>query len=287
MEKWFIESNFFKPVNSSMTFADVVKNNVCMSKKDKNVPLVAVQGRSQQRKPPELVKEVSGNTQAPHLTLEKENRLVTKPVVADPPHDPIPCFNKFAPLIDTEHELCIDNMDICKQFNTDDDYGFAAQGPGADSPAEKLPIDRNDNFDTLLVKKKLDKEIISQAQACKDYQACKNQMEVPFGVIPLSPLLVYTGPTICNKSVSDPLLAHKLVRQSGRPKFLGSCIPVHSKLNIQNWRHYLQDFGDKQLVDLLEYSFPLDFDRDTPLLSTEENHASAKNFYKGCLHLYY
>ena len=48
------------------------------------------------------------------------------------------------------------------------------------------------------------------------------------------------------------------------------------KLNIKNWRFYLHDFWDKQLVDLLEYGFPLDFDSDAPLLSTEENHASAK-----------
>ena len=40
----------------------------------------------------------------------------------------------------------------------------------------------------------------------------------------------------------------------------------------------MQDFWDKQLVDLLEYGFPLDFDRDAPLMSTEENHASAKIF---------
>ena len=31
-------------------------------------------------------------------------------------------------------------------------------------------------------------------------------------------------------------------------------------------------------MDLLEYGFPLDFDRDAALLSTEDNHASAKNF---------
>ena len=31
-------------------------------------------------------------------------------------------------------------------------------------------------------------------------------------------------------------------------------------------------------MDLLEYGFPLDFDRDAPLLSTEENRACAKKF---------
>ena len=59
-KKWFHEGSSFKPVVPSITFADVVKNNVFMSQKGKNCPLVAVQGRSQQRKPPELVKEVSG-----------------------------------------------------------------------------------------------------------------------------------------------------------------------------------------------------------------------------------
>ena len=70
-QKWFSDSYSFKPVNSSVAFADVVKNNVFMSKKGKNTPLVAVQGRSQQCKPPELVKEVSDKTQMAHLTMEK------------------------------------------------------------------------------------------------------------------------------------------------------------------------------------------------------------------------
>ena len=82
---------------SSVAFADVVKNNVFMSKKDKNTPLVAVQGRSQQCKPPELVKEVSGKTQMAHLTIERKDRFVKKPVLAGSPYDSLPCFNKYAP----------------------------------------------------------------------------------------------------------------------------------------------------------------------------------------------
>ena len=54
-KKWFHDSSIFKPVVPSLTFADVVKNNVFVSQKCKNSPLVAVQERSQQRKPPELV----------------------------------------------------------------------------------------------------------------------------------------------------------------------------------------------------------------------------------------
>ena len=85
------------------------------------------------------------------------------------------------------------------------------------------------------------------------------------------------GPNTDNNQVSDPLLAHKLIRQPCCPNFLGTRIPVDSKLNIKNWLFYLHDFGDKQLVDLLEHGFSLDFDRDASLLLTEENHASAKN----------
>ena len=127
-------------------------------------------------------------------------------------------------------------------------------------------------------RKKLSYDIISQVKACKDYKACKKQMGEPFGVIPLSLLLVYTGKNTSNNRVGDPLLAHRLVRQSGCPNILGCRIPVDSKLQFKNWRSYLHDFWDKQLVDLLEYGFPLDFDRDAALLSTEDNHASAKHF---------
>ena len=56
---------------------------------------------------------------------------------------------------------------------------------------------------------------------------------------------------------------------------MGIRIPVASKLNIKNWKYYLADYWHKQLVDLLEFGFPLDFDRTFELQSTEENHALA------------
>ena len=90
--------------------------------------------------------------------------------------------------------------------------------------------------------------------------------------------MVYSGPNSNNVPVSDPLVAHRFVRESGCPNFRGRCIPVDSKLNIQNLRYYLANFLDKQLLDLLKFDFALDFDRNGPLTSTEENHASATNF---------
>ena len=58
---------------------------------------------------------------------------------------------------------------------------------------------------------------------------------------------------------------------------MGIRIPVSSKLNIKNWRYYLADYWDQQLVDLLEFGFPLDFDRNSELQSSEENHASGRD----------
>ena len=81
-----------------------------------------------------------------------------------------------------------------------------------------------------------------------------------------------------NQPISDPLQLHKSVKQFGCPNFLGARIPVVSNLNIDNWKFHLKDYWDTQLLDLLEFGFPLDFDTNTDLVSTEENHASAKQF---------
>ena len=58
-----------------------------------------------------------------------------------------------------------------------------------------------------------------------------------------------------------------------------------SNFNIVRWKFYLNDYWDKQLVDLLEFGFPLDFDNNTVLTSTEENHASAEH-YSSHVHTY-
>ena len=278
-KKWYHDSKCFKPVVPSVTFADVVKNKVLVSQQHKHRPLVAVQGRSQQRKPPELVKEVSGTPQMTHLKMAGQNRLVKKVMSDDASYDSVPCFNKFAPLSQVKDED-YDTLDNTLLYESSlDTSTFAALGTGGEHHrGPSTAIDKNDKFDALLVKKKIDPCLISQAITCSDYKACKSQMGEPFGVIPLSPLLVYTGPETNNKPMPDPLSLHRHVRQSGCPNFLGSRIPVDSKLNIKNWRFHLQNFWDKQLVDLLEYGFPLDFNRNARLVSTEENHSSATKF---------
>ena len=48
-----------------------------------------------------------------------------------------------------------------------------------------------------------------------------------------------------------------------------------SNLKIDRWKFHFKNYWDRQL---LEFGFPLDFDTNTVLSSTEENHASAKQF---------
>ena len=78
--------------------------------------------------------------------------------------------------------------------------------------------------------------------------------------------------------------AHKLIRDSSLPNFLQRRIPVQSQLNITRWKHYLSNYWDQQLVDLLQYGFPLDFDRSRQLQSTENNHKLAIDYHDHVSH---
>ena len=119
----------------------------------------------------------------------------------DAPYDSVPCSNRFAPLSQVKDEGydTLDNTLLHESLLDTSTFAALGTGGGEDPRGPCTGIDKNDKFDTLLVKKKIDPCIISQAMTCSDYKACKNQMGEPFGVIPLSPLLVYTGPETNNK----------------------------------------------------------------------------------------
>ena len=69
-----------------------------------------------------------------------------------------------------------------------------------------------------------------------------------------------------------------MIRDTGIPNFLGLHIPVKTNLNIASWRKHLVDYFEQQLPDLIEFRFPLDFDRARDLQSTLVNHASARMY---------
>ena len=108
-----------------------------------------------------------------------------------------------------------------------------------------------------------------QVKNCPDYVACKNEMRESFGVIPLSNLRKYEGPETTNQPICNPLELHKSVKQFGCPNFLGARIPVVSNLKIDRWKFHLSDYWDTQLLDLLEFGFPLNFDTNTVLTTRQ------------------
>ena len=109
------------------------------------------------------------------------------------------------------------------------------------------------------------------------FQQSELQLTKDFGFIPKSSLKLYAGPPVTWNELPDIFQTHTLVKASKLPNYMGCHIPVNSGLNIPKWRHYLANYWDQQLCDLLEYGFPLDFDRECPLNSVEENHTSAND----------
>ena len=81
---------------------------------------MAVQERSQQHKPPQLVKETADNSHRAHLKLGKEFRFVGKPVVSHFTSVSVPSFNRFDLLSDCEENLSLKVVKaiiiFCKTF---------------------------------------------------------------------------------------------------------------------------------------------------------------------------
>ena len=92
--------------------------------------------------------------------------------------------------------------------------------------------------------------------------------------MPETPLKFNEGPSIYWKEVPSLLQAHVIVKDSGTHNYLKCRISVNSHLNIARWEYHLKGYWDQQIVDLLHYGFPLDLDRTSPFLSTQNNHVN-------------
>ena len=68
------------------------------------------------------------------------------------------------------------------------------------------------------------------------------------------------------------------VKATALPNYLAARIPISSGLNIQAWREELTDYIDGQLVDFLEFGWPLDYTAPLPPLPTGDNHESNPDF---------
>ena len=113
---------------------------------------------------------------------------------------------------------------------------------------------------------------------CSEYWQCKEQNGVEFGCIPLSPITLFISDPMYWEQTPDIVTAHKLIPQSGVPIFGGLRIPVSTRLKVEAWRHHLIGYWDQQLIDLVQYGFHLEFDRNCILGQTLDNHTSANDF---------
>ena len=110
---------------------------------------------------------------------------------------------------------------------------------------------------------------------CQHNHECIKQTGGVFGFVPQNNLQLYDGGLVQWDTIPDIIASHYIVKSSGLPNFFESRIPVSTNLNITKWRSYLKHYWDQQLPDLLEYGFPLDFDRNCQLQRVDSNHKSA------------
>ena len=68
------------------------------------------------------------------------------------------------------------------------------------------------------------------------------------------------------------------VAMTGVYNHVGARVPIPSGLNVQAWKQYLEDYRVPNLVMYLEYGWPINFDREQPLVSTFQNHPSARRY---------
>ena len=69
-----------------------------------------------------------------------------------------------------------------------------------------------------------------------------------------------------------------MVKLTGKPNFLQARIPIQPQLNIKAWEKALVGYWDRQLLELIKFGFPLDFNRACSLGQYTGNHSSANDF---------
>ena len=84
--------------------------------------------------------------------------------------------------------------------------------------------------------------------------------------------------SVSGNKIDCPIQQHFHVKASNLPNFMCRRTPVVSQLHVDEWKASLADYWNQQLLLLIQYGFPLDFDRNCPLYSEFKNHASAIDF---------
>ena len=134
-----------------------------------------------------------------------------------------------------------------------------------------------DKYELVLEVKKKNKDKIQVATSDPTFQKWAEQNPDNFGYIPLGPLLL---PQTDKKKFccTDPIKLYDITKNQNSFNFMSSQIQVKSQLNPDIWDKFLEGYWDKQLLYLIRYGFPLDFDKNSKLGKNTENHKSALMF---------
>ena len=137
----------------------------------------------------------------------------------------------------------------------------------------------DDKYSLAIHNKSYKKALLWQARDNTTFEKWQSQNKDKFGFTPLGDLTV-PNVNLANNTTDSPLDIHKRVRASQVPNFLGFQINIRSQLNVEAWEEVLQDYWDKQLLFLIRYGFPLDFDSklEADLQHSGKNHPSAIQF---------
>ena len=110
------------------------------------------------------------------------------------------------------------------------------------------------------------------------YKEWEKQSDFQFGFIPHSAQVMPAEDYVCSPEGRSVFNIHALVRATGVPNYMQARIPVSSQLNVNVWKNALTNYWDQQLLQLIEFGFPLDFNINCVLNHEEGNHSSATEF---------
>ena len=81
-------------------------------------------------------------------------------------------------------------------------------------------------------------------------------------------------------ALHEAVIAPGLHYGMGTPNYLGARIPLsHTGLNIQKWHELLVDYPNREIVQFLEFGFPLGLQPNPVLESSLKNHSSSYQYY--------
>ena len=106
----------------------------------------------------------------------------------------------------------------------------------------------------------------------------RHQSAFNFGYVPLGDQLM-PGVDIMNDAMNlTPIEMHYAVRETNNPNFMLARILVKGQLNVEAWCEHLGEYWDQQLLQLIRFGFPLDFNRACDITNEPGNHKSAVDY---------